>query len=206
MHRGRTDDVEAVDRLASGIDVPGEPQGSREAALPVDHSDSGVCHAPLGGPTYAIQLDGAAVRLVRAGDEVHEHGLASPVLADQRVDLAASDIERDVIHAADTRKYLHDPAHRQSWLPGHQFTATLCGCRAAGRQCHDRQWLRLLLATRRRRHRDSRPAPQPHPTYTPPSTATPSASSSPPCANGPTPDLSTPLPNGRRHAALDQSM
>ena len=78
------------------------------------------------GDRHAVQLDGAAVRLIHAGDEVHERRLAGAVLADQRVHLAAPDLEGDVIDGPDAREGLDHIAHGQARPPG-----TTIPCRPA---------------------------------------------------------------------------
>ena len=118
-----------VDRLAAGIDVLGHAQRAHQAALLVDHGDTGVGGALLveARDRHAVELDRAAVRLVDAGDEVHERGLAGAVLADQRVHLAAPDLEGDVVDGTDAGKGLDHVAHGQARRSGRQLLAALLG-------------------------------------------------------------------------------
>ncbi len=114
-HQALSDDAEAVDRLAAGIDVLGDAQRADEAALLVDHRDAGVRGALLAqaGDRHTVQLDRAAVGLVDPRHQVHQRRLAGTVLADQRMNLAALHIERDVVDRAHAGKGLDDVAHRQ---------------------------------------------------------------------------------------------
>ncbi len=116
IHRGPPDDAQRVDRLAAGVDVLGDAERTHEAALLVDHGDSGVGGALLveADDRGAVDLDGAAVRLIHARDQVHERRLAGAVLADQRVHLAAPDLERDVIDRTDAREGPDHVAHGQT--------------------------------------------------------------------------------------------
>ena len=68
-----------------------------------------------------------------------------------------------------------------------------------------RQWLGLSLATLRRRRRPGLRHIRTRP-YTPRTNGKAERFIQSSLANGPTPDLSTPLPSGRRHAALHQSL
>ncbi len=113
-HRAPPDDAERVGGLAAGIDVLGDAQRAHEAALLEDHGDAGVGGALLveADDRRAVELDRAAVGLVDARHEVHERRLAGAVLADQRVDLAGADLERDVVDRADAGERLgHAPHH-----------------------------------------------------------------------------------------------
>jgi hypothetical protein len=56
----------------------------------------------------AGDLDRAGVRAVRAGDRLDQGGLAGPVLADDRVDLAGQQLERHALERADAAEALGD--------------------------------------------------------------------------------------------------
>ena len=105
-----------VDGLAAGIDVLGDAERADEAALLVDHGDAGLGRALLveAGDRRAVELDGAAVGPVDAGDEMHQRRLAGAVLADQRMDLAAPHLERDVVDGPHAREGLDDVADGQT--------------------------------------------------------------------------------------------
>ena len=85
------DDAQGVDRLAPGIDVLGDAQRTDQAALLEDHGNAGIGRASLveARDRNAVEFDGAAVRLIDTGHQMHERRLAGAVLADQRVDFAA---------------------------------------------------------------------------------------------------------------------
>ena len=115
-HRPAPDHAERVHRLTAGIDVLRDAQRADEAALLIDHGDAGVGGALLvqAGDRRAVELDRAAVRLIDAGDEVHERRLAGAVLADQRVHLAAPDLERHVVDRAHAGESLDDIANGEA--------------------------------------------------------------------------------------------
>src|SRR3990170_8620403 len=56
----------------------------------------------------AVDLDRALVRPVDPGDDLDERGLARPVLAHERVDLAGPDREMDVLERLDAGELLAD--------------------------------------------------------------------------------------------------
>jgi hypothetical protein len=76
-----------------------------------------------------VQQDGPPVRLLQAGDDLDQGGLAGPVLPDQGVDLAGLDVEADVLQRVDPAEALahvpdpdsglaHLSAPIQSWPTG----------------------------------------------------------------------------------------
>ena len=72
----------------------------------------------------AVLFDDALLRLVQAEQHAHQRGLSGAVLAQQRVDLAPLQLERDVIVCNDSRKALGDVQHFNGiWL--FQATALL---------------------------------------------------------------------------------
>jgi len=80
----------------------------------MDHGDAGI-----DGVTWRVELDGlaeqrdlAAVRTVEAGEDVRQGRLARAVLAQERVDLAGSGLEVDVLVRDDRGKALGDSAER----------------------------------------------------------------------------------------------
>ena len=56
----------------------------------------------------ALEPEGAGVRRVDAGDDLHQRRLAGAVLAHQRVDVAALEAERDVVERQHAGKGLAD--------------------------------------------------------------------------------------------------
>ena len=61
--------------------------------------------------------DLAGVRLVEPVEDVHQRRLAGAVLAEQRVHLAAAELEVDVVVGDDARERLRDPAHLEDESP-----------------------------------------------------------------------------------------
>ena len=61
--------------------------------------------------------DLALVRVVEAVQDVHQRGLAGAVLAEQRVHLAAAEIEVDVVVREDAREALGDPLELEDGRP-----------------------------------------------------------------------------------------
>ena len=55
---------------------------------------------------HAVQGNAAIEARIDAADELAERGLAGPVLAEQRVDLARKDVEADTLQRHDTGKGL----------------------------------------------------------------------------------------------------
>src|SRR5689334_12778265 len=76
----------------------------------VDHADPGLDRlARVGeGAHGPVDEDLARVRLVQAGQDVHERRLAGPVLTQQSQDLAAIGGDRDAVVGEDARKLLGD--------------------------------------------------------------------------------------------------
>src|SRR5471030_424480 len=85
----------------------------------------------------AGQLEGASVRLVQAGDNVEESGLAGAIRADQAVDLAFHDLDADVGQRLQATEALVDAGDIQYDLFAHGFlrqpsrrtTLRVCRCR-----------------------------------------------------------------------------
>ena len=59
----------------------------------------------------ARDADCAGVRLVHAGEHVHQRGLARAVLAEDGVNLARPEVERDVVVGENRSEALGDAAH-----------------------------------------------------------------------------------------------
>ena len=90
--------------------VLGDRLRRNEREVLMDHADPGgdrvAWRAEVDGT--AVDADGALVGPVQAGEDVHQRALAGPVLAEQRVDLARSQVEVDVIVGEDAREPLDD--------------------------------------------------------------------------------------------------
>ena len=111
----RVHDIDAAQRLLAQEDVVGHAQAGHDVRLLVDGADSelqGRARSQL-AVRLAVQDDGALVRLHDAGQDLHERGLARPVLADEAVDLARSQVEADVHQGARARIRLEDVLQRK---------------------------------------------------------------------------------------------
>ena len=106
------EDPEPPRRSVADEDVLGDRQVREEARLLVDDRDTE--RPGVGGPVdlrrLAIQKDRPAVGLVDAGQDLDQRALAGAVLADQGVDLAGQEGERDVVERLGRREALRDAA------------------------------------------------------------------------------------------------
>ena len=100
------------------------------------------------GDVPALPGDGSPGRLEKLGEQVEAGGLAGPVRADQRMDRAASDTERDVLHGDEAAKLLRQPRRfendlaGQPSLPLHREAASQRpgALRKRSRQCPAARW------------------------------------------------------------------
>jgi hypothetical protein len=107
--------VEAAEWGARGLDpehdVLGDGEDRDEHEVLVDHPDprgdrvAGVVE----GDELVVDEDLALIRLIEAVEDVHERGLARPVLAEQAEDLATIDAQVDAVVGDDAREALGDP-------------------------------------------------------------------------------------------------
>ena len=58
-----------------------------------------------------VQIDLAGVRLMHAGDHLHQRGLARAVLAQQRVHFAGTQVQVDTAQRVDAGETLADIGH-----------------------------------------------------------------------------------------------
>ena len=89
----------------------------------VHHPDPGLDRVAGGaeGDRLSVQQDLAGIRAVEPVEDVHQRRLAGAVLAEQRVHLAAPDVEVDVVVGDDARELLADPAHLEDEVVGHHL-------------------------------------------------------------------------------------
>src|SRR4051812_48293071 len=100
----------AADRLPAGEDVFADAGGFGERQVLVDGLDAalaGVAGAGEGRP-LALVPELAVVRLEDARDHLDEGGLAGPVVAGERQDLAAAQLEADLLERVDAAEALAD--------------------------------------------------------------------------------------------------
>ena len=86
-----------------------------QALLLVDHADAqsfGVL-GRMDLDRLSVQLDVARVGSVEPGEDIHQAGLAGAVFAEQRVDLAALDVQAGVVDGQHVAKALGDVAHAE---------------------------------------------------------------------------------------------
>src|SRR4051794_7720027 len=111
----------AADRLAAEEDVLADVEVIGERQVLVDGLDAalaGVAGACEGGP-LALVPELAVVRLEDARDHLDEGGFAGPVVAGERQDLAAAQLEADLLERVDAAEALADLVAAQDGL-GHQ--------------------------------------------------------------------------------------
>ena len=106
-------EAEAAARLAAQVDVLGHREMGRQLQLLVDHADAEVAAGARVGhlDLLALDLDGAGVLLVDAGEDLHQRRLAGTVLADQRVDLSGAQLEPGVLQRLHAGEGLVDALH-----------------------------------------------------------------------------------------------
>ena len=92
----------------------------------------------------AVDQDLARVRPVEPGEDVHQRALAGAVLAEQRVDLAAAQVEVDAVVRQHAGEALDDPARLER---GHGPRRRRRSCAALAGQASDRRSSRRSLDT-----------------------------------------------------------
>ncbi len=101
--------------LVAEEDVFGDGQQRHQRQFLVDDDDAGLLAVRDAGeaPFLALEPDLAGVGAVRidAAQDLHQRRFAGPVLAHQRMDLAAFHAQIDVLERIDARKRLGDPPH-----------------------------------------------------------------------------------------------
>ena len=104
----------------------------RQVQLLVDHGDSAMPRVERIGrhKGLAIQLDVAGLGAVSSAEHFHERALARAVLANERMDLAGSDSEGNILQGASGSEALLHPAHLETrW--SHRLALTSNTCPAA---------------------------------------------------------------------------
>ena len=101
----------------------------------VDHADAlpDRIARPLHRDGLFVDQDLAAIRLDQAIQDVHQRALAGAILADERVDLALTDFQIDLVIRQHAGELFRDPAHLDGqWLLGHSAPGTYGMPSAAG--------------------------------------------------------------------------
>ena len=112
---GQVEPPAAPERAQPECDVLGHGHARHQHEVLVDHADAPGARLGRGAEAdrRAVHQDAPLVRLVQAGQDVHERGLARTVLADQRVDLAAPHRQRDPVAGQHAREALGDALQRE---------------------------------------------------------------------------------------------
>src|SRR6185312_5998144 len=97
--------------LASQKDRVGDLEVVRQVELLVNEHDTQILGLTVRRQRHrpAIVRDGAGGRLLEARENLDEGGLAGPVLADDGVDLAGTDVEIDAEQHRDVAERLRNP-------------------------------------------------------------------------------------------------
>ena len=102
-------------RLAPAeMDVFRDREGLHQLEMLVHHADAGGdrLHRRREGRRVAVDDDLTGIRLIDAGEDVHEGRFAGAVLAQQRMDFAGANFEIDVRIGDDAGKMLGDAAQQ----------------------------------------------------------------------------------------------
>ena len=97
-HAAPVDGAESTHRRVAEEDVLRDRQVGEEPRFLVDDRDAQFARVgrTVDDHGLAVHRDRAFVRLMDAGQELHERALPGAVLADQRMHLARTQVERDV--------------------------------------------------------------------------------------------------------------
>ncbi len=114
-HRPPVDPAAAAMRRVAEEDVLGDGEFREQQQLLVNGRDPGALGVLRRGETHGAPVDQdlAAVRLIDAGDDLDQRRLACAVLAEQRMNLAGADVERDAAQRAHAGKALLEVAHHE---------------------------------------------------------------------------------------------
>ena len=112
-HGAPVDPAAAGARRMAEEDVLGDGEFGKEQQLLIDGRDPGALGFLGRGEARRAPVDQdlAGVRLIDAGDDLDQRRLARAVLAEQRVNLAGADVERDAAQRAHAGKALLEVAH-----------------------------------------------------------------------------------------------
>ena len=118
-------------RLVAEEDVLGHRQDRDEHEVLVHHADAAIDRVgwALDRDGLAVQQDLTLVRLGEAVEDVHQGRLAGPVLAEQRVDLARTYLQVDVVVGEHARIALRDAAHLERGDVGRRVGLSVIGLR-----------------------------------------------------------------------------
>src|SRR5688572_6287970 len=108
--RGMIDEPQGVLGLAPDPDVLRHGHEGHQVQLLMDHGNAVLQRVQRRGQpdVLAAQLERAGIRMIDAGNDLHERGFAGAILAHQGVHRAGPEPERDIIQRDDARKLLSD--------------------------------------------------------------------------------------------------
>ena len=132
------DEAAAAPPLVAEEDVLGDRQVRHQRELLVDDHDPDVLAVADAAEVHRLavvdDLAVVAAGRVDAREHLHQRGLAGAVLTADRVDLAAADVEVDVLQRLDPGEGLGDGAHLQDVL-GHGSRRPRRRVRCAAQEC-----------------------------------------------------------------------
>ncbi len=101
---------QALGGLSPQEDVGGDVLHSREGEVLIDHLDPALADLAwrMAADVGAVEVNRAAIRLVDAGDDLHQGRFAGTVVADQSHDFAGIDLEIDAEQDLDRPEMLLD--------------------------------------------------------------------------------------------------
>jgi hypothetical protein len=102
-------------RLAPQEDVGGDVLHAGEGEVLIDHLDPALADLArrMAADIGAVEMDGAPVRLVDAGDDLHQGRFAGAIVADQGHHFAGIDLEIDTEQDLDRPEMLLDAVELQ---------------------------------------------------------------------------------------------
>ena len=108
VHALVVDGAELRFRRIGGKDIFRDAGGVEDGQLLVDNADAGLfrCDGAWKVHAFSVQKNFASVRLVDAGQDVHQRAFARAVFAEQRMHLSALKLEIHAIQRLDARKLL----------------------------------------------------------------------------------------------------
>jgi hypothetical protein len=126
-HRLSVDKNAGSYRLATKEKVGGDVALVDERKILEHGGDAEITRVMRIGNTdlLAADLDGAAVRLMHAAQDLHQGGLASAIVADDRQDFPSAEIEINLVQSLDSAEGLRQAAAFDKRLLGHSSSLPL---------------------------------------------------------------------------------
>ncbi len=152
--------AQAAPRLAADVDVLRGAQVPHQVELLVDDADAQRLRAARAADLgrLAGDLDHARVARMDAGQHLHQRGLARAVLAHERMDLAGTQIEVDLVQRLDAGEALAQAAEGDERVHLRRAHRNAARCRAAPARARGRRAGPAAHRSRRSSRRSRRPA------------------------------------------------